>query len=206
MVRSHVHTWAAAAGILFALWAGTGAVPGWRGVSHAQSEVILNVDVPSAGTAVSVGDKLFIGGWAVDPSERRSAVDPLVRWVPVEVRAYLDGPPSVGTYVGMAQSGTLRPDVANAFGRPEWANSGFALDWVPQRGSAGVHTLYVQAVSSSGGTAMANVVVTIRPGVARNCSIFAPCIVGRTSDAWELDVGGPGIVIERFDNTFDSGR
>ena len=184
-------------GLALALWVTVPAMFHLAGTTHAQSDVILNLDVPSAGTTVGIGDRLSIGGWAVDRSGNRSSVDPLTSRPTVEVRAFLDGPPGVGRYIGTAQSGTPRADVARTFGQPEWTNSGFSMVWTPES-SHGAHTLYIYAISSAGATATASVAVTVQPR-ARNCSFIFPCIVARTSDGWDLDYGGPGIFHDRFD-------
>lgn len=205
MARSRLYIWAVVPAVALALWGSAPAISEWADVSHAQAGVMLTVDKPTDGTAVAIGDRLSIGGWAVDPSGGGSAMDPLGSRPAVEVRMYLDGPPNVGRYVGTALSGTPRPDVGNVFGRPEWTSSGFSLDWIPE-GPAGDHTLYIQAVSSGGATATASVAVTVRP-LARSCSFLSPCVVGRSWYGWLVDTGGPGLFIDRYGfEEFEPGR
>jgi hypothetical protein len=36
-----------------------------------------------------------------------------------------------------------------------------------------------------------------RIDLTATCSLSSPCMMGRTSDGWELDYGGPGLYFER---------
>lgn len=119
----------------------------------------VTLDSPSSGAVLANGRAVHILGWAVDPTAAGTGIDRL--------DVYLDGPPGTGAYIGTATYGTPRPDVAAAFGRPEWVNCGFTLDWTPQTLSAGSHVLYVSA-SGASGSASSTVALTASSTLSRS--------------------------------------
>jgi hypothetical protein len=88
---------------------------------------------------------LFVTGWAAMPDTAGTGIS--------SVDVYLGGTPSQGgTLLGTATYGLPRPDVAEAFGNPEWTNSGFTFTWTPQNMSSSTQTLAIVAHSSMGDT------------------------------------------------------
>jgi hypothetical protein len=118
------------------------------------------IDSPTEGATISNGTQTLIGGWAVDSAGPGSGI--------TEVRVYLDARmESGGTLIGTATYGKPRPDVATAHGNQNYTNSGYDLLWTPSGLSAGPHTLYVHARSStSGAWSFKTVSVTVRAGSA----------------------------------------
>lgn len=179
---------------LFALAIALGAVASTAGLATAQvtPRGLLSIDTPSDGDVVNNGGIVYIGGWAVGPFGNA---------VGLRIQAHLDGPAGRGAFLGRATYGASRPDVAAAAGRPDWANSGFGLSWVPRDLAAGNHTIHVQAET---GGAIFEQTVTVRSTQPfrnrRNCSFIMPCIVGMDSVSYEWDTGGPGIKIDYFDD------
>lgn len=76
------------------------------------------VDAPVAGAVL--GQPFFIGGWAID---RAAAVGPGVATLHIWAYPLAGGPP---IFLGVADYGRLRPDVAAAFG-VQFQNSGWGL-------------------------------------------------------------------------------
>lgn len=157
-----------------------------------RASAIVTIDAPGGGEAVPMGQTVHIGGWAVDAGGRGTGVE--------GVEVYLDGEAGAGGVpVGAARYGSPRPDVAASFDRPEWRNSGFALDWVlPHRVDPGEHTLYVYARSGAGLSASSTVSFTVTAEYAHRCTLVLPCLVFLDSYAWEIDQGGPGTFLDAF--------
>lgn len=107
------------------------------------SPSILTLDRPAADAAVTEGQPLPIGGWAVDPAAASgSGID--------AVHVYLDGEAGAGAAIGAATVGQLRTDVAAALGRPAATSSGFSLERRIAGLRPGLHTLYVYAHAAQG--------------------------------------------------------
>jgi len=114
---------------------------------------MVQIDSPSSGTTVSNGQSVRIQGWAADTAGPGTGVS--------EVHVYLDGQAGQGgTGLGAATYGTSRPDVAQAFGRTDWANAGYELNWTPSGLTGGSHTLYVYAHSTASGWQYKTVSIT----------------------------------------------
>lgn len=152
--------------------------------------IMLSVDTPSEPMRVQNGDRVFVGGWAVDPTGFGTGID--------RIEVYLDGAPGAGgVHIGQATYGAARPDVAERYGRPDWTNSGFGLTWRCEELSAGDHKLYVYAVAARPVLTVATINVTVDAPPTRNCSFMRPCAVNKIEGGWELDYGGPGIYYDR---------
>jgi len=78
--------------------------------------------------------RFTLAGWAVDPESTGSGVD--------AVQVYLDGEAGRGQFVGAAEYGGERSDVASQLGQPRFGLSGYQLQ---VELAAGEHTLYVYA-------------------------------------------------------------
>ena len=121
-----------------ALLLGLGSPPSiLRAAPPADSTTILVVvDSPTPGG--TVGSAVLLQGWAADPtSEQGTGV--------AGIHVYLDGERGAGRYLGRAQYGLPRPDVAQQLGAERYRTSGFALPLVLPPGP---HTLYVYAQPS----------------------------------------------------------
>lgn len=161
-----------------------------RAAEPAGSGLVVNVDAPSSGVTVPLGQPIFIGGWAADPDGGGTGVE--------RVEVYLDGEAGAGgVHINGVRYGTARPDVAAAYGRPEWSRSGFALNWRPPNLPPGDHTLYVYAQSTAGTATVRTVGITVSPEYTRRCSFVLPCLLVRDSYGWEIDYGGPGTFFRR---------
>jgi len=127
-----------------------------------------------------------VGGWAGVPGGRLSSVE-----------VYLDSASPNGS-LGTARLGIARSDVATATGHPEWAYSGFNFDWNPHNVTAGPHTLYVVARTASGASNTQTVQVT-GCGCGSNAlgSPSNPITSRIGTIGWEIDTGGPGVLIQR---------
>jgi len=102
----------------------------------------ITIDLPTAGANLRNGDRFDVGGWAVDSLGPSTGVD--------TVRVYLDSTmDNALAQLGTARYGGYRPDVASSLGNPAFTNSGFDYVWTPAGISAGTHTLYVYAHSTS---------------------------------------------------------
>ncbi|MDD3520596.1 MAG: DUF5050 domain-containing protein [Actinomycetota bacterium] len=83
-------------------------------------------------------------GWAADTNSVNS---PGIS----NIEVYMDGPKGFGKPLGQANYGSLRGDVADVMGNPNYANCGFTLD--VDLGSlepGSTHTFYIYAYSASG--------------------------------------------------------
>lgn len=105
--------------------------------AQAEGDVLIEVDNPVEGGTVPPGFQL--SGWAAN---RRAATGTGLD----SVHAYLDGPAGQGARLGGAAF-TPRPDVAEHFGRPDWARAGFRLD--VEGVAPGPHRLYIYAFDSA---------------------------------------------------------
>jgi hypothetical protein len=150
-----------------------------------------NVTVPPGSQPLGI-QPVTVSGWAVAPIESGTGIS--------AVDVFMDGlPEQGGTFIGTATYGLPRPDVASAFNRPDWTDSGYALTWTPRNLAAGNHTFTVVAYSTSGERAEQTV-------TAMNClcaqpssaSITAPQTIAIEPGVGAIeDVGGPDLVIDR---------
>jgi hypothetical protein len=103
---------------------------------------IVMVDSPSPGEAIRGGGSL--SGWAVDPSAAEESDTGIA-----DVMIFRDGPPDAGgEFVGQPDW-EARPDVDAVFGLSD-AEAGWVLDADFSDVPAGVHTLYVYALTNCG--------------------------------------------------------
>jgi hypothetical protein len=156
------------------------------GQAQAPTTVSISLEAPEGEPTVRNGLPVFIGGWAADVAQGAS-----VRSVDI----YVDGPAGQGTWVGVANYGLVRSDVATVLGRPDLTNSGFGLEWIPDALSEGPHTLYLYARSTSGDMASATATV-VGDGEVR-ASPSNPIFRRLPGLGWEIDTGGPTVRIER---------
>ena len=90
------------------------------------------IDRPADGATTP--PRFTVMGWAVDPESVGTGVD--------AVYVYLDGEAGRGYFLGSAEYGGERPDVAAQLGQPRFGLSGFLLQ---VEVAPGEHTLYVYA-------------------------------------------------------------
>ncbi|MSQ24654.1 MAG: hypothetical protein EXR58_08980 [Chloroflexi bacterium] len=103
----------------------------------------VGVDNPKPGERVA--GEVAIRGWAADRnSPSGTGVD--------AVHVYLDGPSSVGRFLGAATYGSSRSDVAASLGSSELRDSGWNLTWNPRGVTGGNHQVYIYAHSILTGT------------------------------------------------------
>jgi hypothetical protein len=99
------------------------------------------LDAPASG---NVGAAFVMSGWAVDGRGAATGVDAVHLWAFPET----GGAP---TFVGAAEYGLPRDDVADALGDPRFTNSGFRLTAPPVLGT-GSYWLFAYARSTETGT------------------------------------------------------
>ncbi len=107
------------------------------------SSIQVTIDAPVDSATISNGQTIQISGWAVDAS---AAGGTGIEAVEISV----DTQNGLANQRTFANYGTARPDVAQAFGRSDWLQSGFNLTWTPQGLPDGQHTIQVWAHSSEG--------------------------------------------------------
>jgi hypothetical protein len=156
----------------------------------------VNTTQPPASSLIG-RQPLFVGGWAAEFGALGTGIE--------GIDVYLDGlPEQGGTFLGSATYGLPRPDVAEAYGNPEWMNSGFAFAWTPQNLAVGDHTITVLARSMTGMAQMQTV-------AAVNClceqspwaSPTTPEVIENQPGIGQLeDTGGPNLYFDR-DQTGD---
>jgi hypothetical protein len=158
------------------------------------STIVVTIDSPGAGSSITNGQPIFIGGWAADSAGGGTGID--------RIEVYVDS--ASGARIGRARYGTSRPDVARAWSQPAWTDSGFALDWRPQNLLAGDHALVVVAYSTSGTSATTSIgftAVSDEPTTGCRPSPTCPRYI-RTPAGWEVDTGGPGTRADRDPDSF----
>ncbi len=149
----------------------------------------MALDAPRAGASVTA-EGFAIGGWAVDTgSPTGTGVDIVQAW------AY----PTTGAapiFVGTAQYGIARPDVATYLANARFTNSGYSLTGAI--GTAGTYDLHVYAHSTLTGTFNNEAIVriTVRPPVSIPRMWVDTPVAGSTLSmnitvaGWAIDMGG----------------
>jgi len=116
------------------------------GDSNEDENIKLSVDNPSQNEVIEEADKsnIRVSGWSVDFNfSDNTGVD--------RIEIYLNGPKNFGEFLGEADYGTERPDVANTFGNANYTNSGYSLHFDGSSLEEGSeNTLYVYSFSTSG--------------------------------------------------------
>ncbi len=92
-------------------------------------------------TATAVGGVVTIAGWAAD---RAASSGTGVQ----AVHVYLDGEQGQGFFLGAAEYGQPRDEIATLLGEGRFRNSGYTLTWDTAKVAPGDHTLNVYALSS----------------------------------------------------------
>jgi len=118
-------------------------IPGNAGID---GNIGLSVDNPSYNEIITA-DKISnirVSGWSVDFNSRdTTGID--------RIEMYLNGPKGFGKFLGEANYGTERQDVANAYGNSAYTNSGYSLFFdgsALENGSE--NTIYIYSFSTSG--------------------------------------------------------
>jgi len=116
------------------------------GDSNEDENIKLSVDDPSQNEVIEEDDKssIRVSGWSVDFNfSDNTGVE--------RIEIYLNGPKNFGEFLGEADYGTERPDVANTFGNANYTNSGYSLHFDGSSLEEGSeNTLYVYSFSTSG--------------------------------------------------------
>jgi hypothetical protein len=103
---------------------------------------------------VAVIEQPSSGGWTSNTTEIVGYAIDLGSFSGTGVGAihlYLDGPYATGTWIGSAQYGLSRPDVANQYGDPRFEPSGWQLNWDTTGVAPGVHYIHYYAYRSFDG-------------------------------------------------------
>jgi hypothetical protein len=175
------------------------------------ASIVGFVDQPGARTSVFAGSETVVGGWVVDSSARG--------WTGVDRVEIYDGPAESGEFLGAASIGIQRTDVAQAYGYPYWADSGFRFRLDTSILRPGLHNVYVYAGTPARGWWSTTVTLNVVPDYVFQV-ISAPrddqtfyCLSANPScgrDEWWVewnDIGsddlvqyafvGPGLVTEQ---------
>ena len=110
------------------------------------ANIKLSLDSPKENEVITEANKssVRISGWSVDTSySENTGID--------RVEIYLNGPKDFGKFLGKADYGLERQDVANALGNANYIKSGYSLDFDASGFEAGSeNTLYIYSFSNSG--------------------------------------------------------
>jgi hypothetical protein len=116
------------------------------GDSDEDENIKLSVDDPSQNEVIKEDDKsdIRVSGWSVDFNySDNTGVE--------RIEVYLNGPRNFGEFLGEADYGAERPDVANTFGNANYINSQYSLYFDGSSLEEGSeNTLYVYSYSNSG--------------------------------------------------------
>ena len=117
-----------------------------NGEENLDANIRLSLDSPKEDEVITEANKsnVRISGWSVDTIySENTGID--------RVEIYLNGPKDFGQFLGEADYGTERQDVANALGNANYMNSGYSLDFDANELEAGSeNTLYIYSFSNSG--------------------------------------------------------
>ena len=116
------------------------------GEADLDTNIKLSIDNPKGNEVIAEADKsnLRVSGWSVNlASHDTTGID--------RIEIYLNGPGDFGEFLGKANYGIERPDVANALGNANYTNSGYSLNFDAGKLEAGSeNTLYIYSFSTSG--------------------------------------------------------
>ncbi|MFA5014123.1 MAG: DUF5050 domain-containing protein [Actinomycetota bacterium] len=106
----------------------------------------LSLDSPKENEVITEANKsnVRISGWSVDTNySENTGID--------RVELYLNGPKDFGEFLGEANYGLERQDVANALGNANYTGSGYSFDFDASGFEMGSeNTLYIYSFSNSG--------------------------------------------------------
>lgn len=115
------------------------------GEADLDENIELHIDNPKDNEEITEADKsnMRVSGWSVDLNFRdTTGID--------RIEIYLNGPRGFGEFLGEANYGIERQDVANALGNAYYTNSGYSLNFDASRLEAGSeNTLYIYSFSTS---------------------------------------------------------
>ncbi|MFZ3387239.1 MAG: DUF5050 domain-containing protein, partial [Candidatus Hydromicrobium sp.] len=116
------------------------------GETDFDENIRLSIDNPSHNEIIKEADKanMWVSGWSADFNFLdTTGID--------RIEIYLNGPRGFGEFLGAANYGTERQDVATAYGNANYTNSGYSLNFDASGLEAGSeNTLYVYSFSTSG--------------------------------------------------------
>ena len=109
------------------------------------------IDSKNGSSTIPQTDSLLVAGWVADPTDG----SPLSN-----VKVYIDG-----TSIGTPTLGLARPDVAAAYGKTAYTNSGYQLVYSVASLSPGTHAVTVVAIDSGGrSTTLGPLTITVTGG------------------------------------------
>lgn len=116
------------------------------GEENPDTNIRLSLDNPRENEVITEANKssVRISGWSVNTGySENTGID--------RVEIYLNGPKDFGQFLGEAEYGTERQDVANALGNANFVNSGYSLEFDASELEAGSeNTLFIYSFSNSG--------------------------------------------------------
>ena len=187
---------------------GVGAAPAEQGPSSATPTPVAEtgcepralIESPTAERALR--GVVPIGGWAVDLS---SPAGPGV----TDVHVYLDGYGSEPghTFIGRAEYGNSRVDVAQQFNDVRFARSAFSLSWDASTAGEGPHTLIILYRTRCGWSSVTQAVEVEGPTIRLNVDAppqGSPVEAPVRLQGWAADPGATvGTGVERIDLYLD---
>jgi len=116
------------------------------GETEFDENIRLSLDNPKNNEVITeaVKSNVRVSGWSVNTnSQDTTGID--------RIEIYLNGPRGFGEFLGEADYGIERQDVANALGNANYTNSGYSLNFDASNLEAGSeNTLYIYSFSTSG--------------------------------------------------------
>jgi len=109
------------------------------GEETCEKKIIIFIDKPEEKTITTSLE--IIKGWAVD---LRNNENPCIK----DIEIYLDGPRGYGKFIGTAQYGLPREDVAEFLENQNYLNCGYKLEKPINLESGSTHTIFIYASSS----------------------------------------------------------
>jgi len=115
------------------------------GEAEVDNKIRFSIDDPQNNEEISADDRsdIRVSGWSLDTGRNDSTGIE-------DVEIYLNGPRGYGKFLGEADYGIERTDVATAFGNPDYIYSGYSLFFDGSDLEPGTrNTIYVYSFSSS---------------------------------------------------------
>ncbi len=129
-----------------------GGTPGAAGQEYVAQKIQMHIDAPGEGQTIS--GQYELTGWALEQGGINSPE--------IDAVHVYDGPAAGSkNLIGIADYGHRRPDVAEKYGNPAFANSGFSLTIDCNRLSKGTHVIHVYAHNKQLGWAYATAKVNV---------------------------------------------
>jgi Tol biopolymer transport system component len=163
------------------------------GQAEYSESIELHIDSPPHNAVIEKEDteSLRVSGWSADLSEQQSTG--------IErVEIYLNGPGNFGRFLGEADYGIERQDVANAYGNANYTYSGYKLSFDAGSLEEGTeNTIYVYSYSKKDTFTLATRDITIEGERDTNAVISAEIELGGST----VEVSGWAVSLDELQQT-----